>query len=137
MTIKFLPLKTRRRKQFHTILSESLGNHTPLYATVKIYVAQLKRGDFSTRDAPRPGLYKTVSNPEIIDQIHELTFEDCRIFAKSITEPLSTSCEIVGSISHNDLDMWKLSALRVPKWLNAKHKRQRCQSSAQIWIFSA
>ena len=59
--VSFLQGKTP--KQIHTILSESLGNHKPSYATVKIYVAQLKRGDFSTCDAPRPGLYKKSVQP--------------------------------------------------------------------------
>jgi len=53
-------------------------------------VAQFKRGDFSTCDAPRPGRPKTVTTPEIIDQIHEMIFEDCRIWAKSIAEQLGT-----------------------------------------------
>jgi len=51
-------------------------------------VAQFKRGDFSTRDAPRPGRPKTVTTPEIIDQIHELILEDRRNSAKSIAEQL-------------------------------------------------
>jgi hypothetical protein len=34
-------------------------------------VTPVKRGDFSTCDAPRPGRPKTVTTPEIIDQIHE------------------------------------------------------------------
>jgi hypothetical protein len=46
-----------------------------LYA-VKNWVALFKHGDFSTCDAPHPGWPKTVSTPEIIDQIHELTLED-------------------------------------------------------------
>jgi len=68
-------------------------------------VAQLKRGDFSTCDAPRPGRPKTVTTPEIIDQIHELILEDRRISAKSIAEQLGISRERVGSIIHEDLDM--------------------------------
>jgi len=72
-------------------------------------VAQFKRGDFSTCDAPRPGRPKTVTIPEIIDQIHELILEDCRISAKSITEQLGISREWVGSIIHEDLDVWKFS----------------------------
>jgi len=39
-------------------------------------VAQFKRGDFSTCDAPHPERPKTVTTPEIIDQIHELNLED-------------------------------------------------------------
>jgi len=41
---------------------------------------------FSTCDAPRPGRPKTVTTPEIIDQIHELILEDHRISAKSLAE---------------------------------------------------
>jgi len=60
-------------------------------------VAQFKRGDFSTCVAPRLGRPKTVTTPEIIDQIHELILEERRISAKSIAEQLGISCERVGS----------------------------------------
>ena len=74
---------------------------------------QFKRGDFSTCDAPRPGRPKTVTTPEIIDQIHELVMEGRRISAKSIAEQMGISSERVGSIMHEDLDLRKLSA----KWV--------------------
>jgi len=77
---------------------------------------------FSTCDAPRSGHPKTVTTPEIIDQIHELILEDRRISAKSIAGQLGISCERVGSIFHEDLDMWKLSAKWVPKCLKADQK---------------
>ena len=96
---------------------------------------QYKRGDFSTCDAPRPGRTKTVTTPEIIDQIHELILEDRRISDKSTAEQLDISCERVGSIIHEDLDMRKLSAKWVPKYLNTDEKRQRCQSSEQLLEF--
>ena len=56
-----------------------LGEHAPSYATVKNWVAQFKRGDFSTCDAPRPGRPRAVTTPESTDQIHELILEDRRI----------------------------------------------------------
>jgi len=68
------------------MLKETLGEHAPSYATVKNWVTQFKSGDFSTCDASRPGRPKTVTTPEIIDQIHELILEDRRISAKSIAE---------------------------------------------------
>ena len=76
-----------------------------------------------------------MTTPEIIDQIHQLISEDRRISAKSVAEQLGISRERVGSIIHEDLDMRKLSAKWVPTWLNADQKRQRCQSSEQIWNF--
>ena len=72
----------------NAILTETLGEHAPSYATVKNWVAQFQRGDFSTCDAPRPGRPKTVTTPEIIDQIHVIILEDRRISAKSIAEQL-------------------------------------------------
>jgi len=79
-------LQGKTLKKIRAILTEPLGEHAPSYATVKNLVAQFKRVDFSTCFAPRPGRLKTVTNPEIIDQIHELIFEDRRISSKSITE---------------------------------------------------
>ena len=84
--------------------------HVPSYATVKNWVAQFRRGDFSTCDATRPERPKTVSTPDIIDQIHKLILEDGWISAKSITGQLGFSRERVGPIIHEDLNMWKLSA---------------------------
>jgi transposase len=65
-------------KEIHAILTETLGEHAPSYATIKNWVAQFKHGDFSTCDAPRPG------RPKFIDKIHELILEDRQISAKSI-----------------------------------------------------
>jgi predicted HTH transcriptional regulator len=102
-------------KEIHAILTETLGEHAPSYATVKNRVAQFKRGDFSTCDAPRSGRPKTVTTPETIDQIHELISEDRRISAKSIAEQLGISRERVGSIINEGLDMRKLSEEWVPR----------------------
>jgi len=72
----FFPLQGKAPKEIHAILIETLREHAPSYATAKNWVAHIKRGDFSTCDAPRPGRPKTVTTPEIIDQIHELHLED-------------------------------------------------------------
>jgi len=64
----------------------NIREHAPSYATVKNWVAQFKRGDFSTCVAPRPGRLKTLPTPEIIDQIHGLILEGRRIWATSLDE---------------------------------------------------
>ena len=61
--IKFLFLQGKAPKEIRAILTETLGKNAPSYATVKNWVAQFKRGDFSTCDAPRPGRLKTVTTP--------------------------------------------------------------------------
>jgi len=74
-------LQGKAPKEIHAILTETLGKHAPTYATVKNWVAKLKRRNFSTCVAFRPGRPKTVSTPEIIDQFHELILEERRISA--------------------------------------------------------
>jgi len=64
--IKFFSLQGKVPKEIHAILKETLGEHVPSYATIKNWVAQFKRGDFSTCDAPRPGQSKTVTTPELL-----------------------------------------------------------------------
>jgi len=128
-------LQVKVPKEIYAILTDTLGERAPSYATFINWVAQFIRGDFSTCDAPRPGQPTTVTTPEIIDKIHELILEDRRISAKSIAEQLGISRERVGSIIHEDLDMQKLSAKRGPKGLNADQKRQRWQSFEQLLEF--
>ena len=82
----YIFLQGKGPKEIHAILTEILGEHAQSFATVKNWVAQFKRGDFSTCVAPRPGRTKTVTTSDIIDQIHELILKDQRISAKSIAE---------------------------------------------------
>ena len=72
---------------------------------------------------------------QIIAQIHELFLEDHRISAKSIAEQLGISCERVGSIIHEDLDVQKFSAKWVPKCLNADQKVNGASSLSNFWNF--
>ena len=69
-------LQGKTPKEIHAILTETLREHAPSYTAVKNRVAQFNVVIFFTCDAPRPGGPKTVTTPEIIDQIHELILED-------------------------------------------------------------
>jgi transposase len=82
----FFFLQGKAPKEIHTFLKETLGEHAPLYATIKNWVTQFKCGGFSTCDVPHPGQPKTVTTPEIIDQIHELILED---YASSASDLIS------------------------------------------------
>jgi len=128
-------LQGKALKEIHTILTETLGEHSPLYATIKNWMAQFKHGDFSTCDTPCPRRPKTVTTPEITDQFHELILEDWQNSAKSIAEQLGISHEQVGSIIHKDLDMRKLSTKWVPKCPSTDQKCQWYQSSEQLLEF--
>ena len=122
-------LQGKAPKLIQTILTETLGEHAPSYASAENWVAKFKLVDFSTCHVPPPGRPKTVTTPEIIDEIHDLILEGRRISAKSVAEKLRISRQRVGFVFHEDLDMRKLSAKWVPKCLNVDQKRQRCQSN--------
>ena len=53
LSSSFFFLQGKALKESHAILTETSGVRAPSYATVKNWVAQFKRGDFSTCDAPR------------------------------------------------------------------------------------
>ena len=65
LSSSFFFLQGKAPKEIHAILIETLGEHAPLYGTVKNWVAQFKRYDFYTCDAPRPGRPKTVATPRL------------------------------------------------------------------------
>jgi len=135
LSSNFFLLQGKATKEIHAILTETLGENAPSYATVKNWVAQFKPGDFSTCAASCPRRRKTITTPEIIDQIHELILEDGRISAKWIGEQLGISRERIWSTIHDYFDERKLSANWVWKCLNSDQKSQLCQSSEQIWEF--
>jgi hypothetical protein len=75
-TVKFFPPQGKALKEIHAILKETLGENLPSYAAVKNWMAQFKRGNFFTCDAPLLRRPKTVTIPKIIDQINEIILED-------------------------------------------------------------
>ena len=110
----FFPCKARRWRRFTPFWEKHYGNMHHCMPPSKTGWPSFNMVNFPTCDAPRPGWTKTVTILEIIHQIHELILEDCWVSAKSIAEQLGISCERVGSIIHEDLDMQKLSKKWVP-----------------------
>ena len=72
-----------------------------------------------------------MTNPDIIDQMHELNLEDRRISANAIDEQLGLSRDRVGSKIHEDLEKRKFYAYWVPKCLKVNGARRL----SIIWKF--
>ena len=107
---KLSSLQGKAPKKIHSILTETLGEHSPSYATVTNWVAQFKSVDFLTCYVLRPGRLKRVTKPDIIDSIHGLIFEDHRVSAKSIAEQLGISRD-TGWVHHS----WRFEHEVVPR----------------------
>jgi len=73
-----------------------------------------------------------VTTPEIIEPNREKILGERWI---SPNRQITCLGERVGSIIHEDLDKWNLSAKWIPKCLNGEHKHQPSQSSEQISDF--
>jgi transposase len=58
IVINFFFLQGKAPKKINAVLKGTLGEHAPQYATVRNWVAQFKRCEFSTCDAPCPGYPK-------------------------------------------------------------------------------
>jgi hypothetical protein len=71
--------KAMRRGKFALFKIETLGEYAPIYATDKTWAILFIHGDFNTCDAPSHGRHKTVTTPEIVDQIHEAILKDHRL----------------------------------------------------------
>ena len=83
--IKFFPPEKQSAEGNSRHSHRNIRRTSTIVCHCKNWVIQIKR-DFSTFVAPRPGRPKTVTSPEITDQIHELILRDRRISAKSIAE---------------------------------------------------
>ena len=123
--------------EIHVILTETLRYHAPSYATIKNWVAQFKRGDYSTSNARRLERAKTVSTPEIIDQIHELILEDRRISAKSLAEQLGI---YVSGLGPSFMQIWTCRSSPRGGSRNAWTRIKNVNSASHLsnfWKFSA
>ena len=92
---------------------------------------------FPTCDATRHGRPKTVTTPEIIDQIHQLIFEDRQISAKSVAEQLDISRERVGTIIH---EIWTCEISPRSGSRNAWTRIKNINGASRLsnfWTFSA
>ena len=108
--IQYLPKKGLAPKDIHTGMVARLLSDSPLYAPVKRWVAEFKRGRESLQDDPRPGRPVTVATPDIVPKGHDIVICDRRVTGKYITSAVGISQEKVHSILTEDLEMRKLSA---------------------------
>lgn len=105
---------------------------SPSYTTVKKWYAEFKRGCTSTNDAKRPGRPNEAVTDENIKKVHRIVLNDRKVKVREIADILKISTERVRYILHEYLDMKKLSARWVPRFLTIDQKQQRVDDSERI-----
>ena len=130
--IKYLHLKGMSPQEIHDDMNGTLGDDCPSYATIKNWAAEFKRGRTSTKDEPRSGRPREVTNDSQIDHIHNMILNDRRITLRYISHAVGISFGSVQFILSNILRMSKLSARWVPRMLTIDQKRSRLNISEEL-----
>jgi histone-lysine N-methyltransferase SETMAR len=117
--------------EFHSKFIKVYGDSSPSFSTIKKWTVEFKRGRTSLEDDPREGRPKSATNPEIIEQVHDLVLDDRRMEVREIAETIGISKKCVGYIFHEELDMKKLCARWLRRLLTADQKRTHMKISEQ------
>jgi len=129
--IKFFVKEGLTPNEIYLKFIKVYGDSSPSFSTIKEWAAEFKRGRTSLEDDPREGRSKSVTTPEIIEQVQDMLLDDRRMKVHEIAETIGISKERVEYILHEELDMIKLCARWVPRLLTADQKRTRMKISEQ------
>lgn len=127
--IKHYFLRNKTIKQTEDKLQKYYGESAPSHFTVHKWFTEFRCGRTSTKTIPSPGRPKEVTSKEIVNKIHDIVLEDCRVTITEIADIVKISTERIHNILHEHLGMRKLSARWVPRVLTAENKRNRVTAS--------
>ncbi|XP_037868115.1 protein GVQW3-like [Bombyx mori] len=131
--IKFLHMEDMKGKDIYDELKNVLGECASSSATVKIWVAEFKRGRTCAQDKVRPGRPKSVTTPEMVVKVHDIVLADRRLKLSEIADTAGISKERVHHILSEELNMKKLSARWVPRWVHTIKKGFGCKTQKNVW----
>jgi histone-lysine N-methyltransferase SETMAR len=73
--IKFFVKEGLTPKEIHSKFINVYGDSSPSFSTTKKWAAEFKRGRTSLEDDPREERPKSVTTPEIIEQVHDMVLD--------------------------------------------------------------
>lgn len=123
--IKHNFLKKKTVSETKKKLDKQYGDSAPSYGMIHKWYTEFRCGRTSTKDAERAGRPIQVTNPEMVNKIHDLVMDDRRIKIREIAYIVKISKDRIAYILKEHLNMKKLSARWVPRLLSVDHKRKR------------
>ena len=93
--------------------------------TVYFWINEFKRGRTCTEDEARSGRPVEVTTTDVVEKIHGIVMEDCRVKVCKMVESVGILTERVHNILHEKLQMKKLSARWVPRLLTVVQKPRK------------
>lgn len=106
-------------------LDKCYEESSPSRQMVQKWIGEFKHGRTSTNDSERSGRPKEVTIPKYIKQIHKMVLNDRRLKVREIADSLNMSEERARYILHEHLQMKKLAAKWVPRFLTVDQKQHR------------
>ena len=97
-------------KESEEKLAKYYKESAPSHGMIHKWFTEFRCGCISTSDAERPGRPKEVTSQEMIDKIHDIVLNDCRLKVRMISETVNISVGRVWHILHECLGMRKVSA---------------------------
>ena len=96
---------------------------------VEKWIGEFKRGRTSTNESELLGRPKNVTTLEIIENIHDIVFDDPKVKVRELAEAADISIGSIVKILHEDFGMRNLTAKWVPRFLTIDQKCQRVRDS--------
>jgi transposase len=98
--IKFFVKEGLTPNEIHLKFVKVYGDSSPSFSTIIKWAAEFKCGRTSLEDDPRDGRPRSATTPEIIEQAHDMLFDDRRMKVREIVESIGISKERVGYTLH-------------------------------------
>ena len=123
--IRYLYLKGKTGQEINCELINVYGSSAPLYAQVKFWVGEFKRGRTSSEDETRSGRPSDATDEEMCNKVRDLVYSDRQIKVEEIANALHISHSRVSTFLLDRLGMRKLTAHGVPKSLRDEQMATR------------
>ena len=98
--IRYLYLKGKKGQEIHWELTNVYGSSAPLYAQVKFWVGEFKRGRTSLEDETKSGRPSDATDEEMCNKVRDLVYSDRRIKVEEIANALHISHGSVSTTLH-------------------------------------
>jgi transposase len=89
--IKFCVKEGLTTNEIYSKSIKVCGDSYPSFSTIKKWAAEFKRGRTSLEDDPREGRPKSLTTPEIIEQVHDMVLDDRRMKVREAAETIGIS----------------------------------------------
>lgn len=129
--IKFLTLQGKTYNEVHDSMVDVYGDKAPSAATCFRWHREFERGRETVTDESRCGRPKSATDRLHIEIVKKILDEDRRQTVRQVANRAGISRMSAFRIIHDDLEMTRVCARFVPRFLTDQHRRRRVEASTR------